>query len=83
MSSCLVSANSQTHTDIIFKALDTSEEQDVSTVAKSDISTIPEKSPDTTFVVPVECTTKSQPKRFVELIVHNIDFTFLISISIL
>ncbi|CAG9531039.1 unnamed protein product [Cercopithifilaria johnstoni] len=64
MSFCLVGASSQTHTDIISKPLGTSEIKISTMVSKSDIPTVTEESQDTTFVVPVECTTRSEPKRF-------------------
>ncbi|KAL3985951.1 hypothetical protein ACH3XW_40760 [Acanthocheilonema viteae] len=64
MSSCLVCASSQAHTDIVSKRLGSSAVQNISSVTpKSDIPTITKESQDTTFVVPVECTIRSESKR--------------------
>lgn len=59
--------SSQTQTDFISEPLSTSDVWDIST-SKSNIGTVSKESHDTTFVVPVECSTESEPKRFVELI---------------
>ncbi|KAK6108902.1 hypothetical protein QQG55_33845 [Brugia pahangi] len=79
MSSCSVDVNSKTHMDIISKpsGSGTLEVEGISVSAlKTDSSTVSWKSQDTTtFVVPVECSTRSGPKRPArrQLFIHTSD----------
>lgn len=79
MSSCSVDVNSRTHMDIISKpsGSGTLEVEGISVSAlKTDSSTVSWKSQDTTtFVVPVECSTRIGPKRPArrQLFIHTSD----------
>ncbi|EFO23863.2 hypothetical protein LOAG_04618 [Loa loa] len=63
MSSCVVDGCSQTHMDIISKPLETPEVLNISArSSKTNSPTFSGESQDITFVVPVECSAKSEPR---------------------